>query len=93
MTMAYICFNPATTTPAMTDDPEIQPHSGDKFGACFASVPEGGVGNNDWFISSMIEAGDGASITFWAKSYTDAYGLEQFNVAVSTEGSSLMTLL
>lgn len=86
--MAYICFNPSTTTPPMTDDPEIQPHSGEKFGACFASVPSGGQGNDDWFISSQFTAGSGANINFWAKSYTDDYGLERFNVAVSTTGSN-----
>ncbi len=81
---AFIVFNPATTDPPLTDDPEIQPHSGDKFGACLASVPSGAQGNDDWFISDMVSVGNGASFNFWAKSYTDAYGLERFNVAVST---------
>lgn len=88
--MAYIVFNPATTDPPMTDDPEIQPHGGAQFGACMASVPSGGVGNDDWFISDQIEIGTDAgspSFTFWAKSYTDEYGLERFNVCVSTTGN------
>jgi hypothetical protein len=80
--MAYIVFNPSTTTPPMIDDPEIQPHSGEQFGACFASV--GSNGNDDWFISPQLELGVNASFTFWAKSYTDQYGLEKFNIAVST---------
>lgn len=82
--MAYICFNPSTTTPPMTDDPDIQPYEGEKFGACFASVPEGGVGNDDWLVSANFTAGDGASITFYARSYTSDWGLERFNVGVST---------
>lgn len=82
--MAYIAFNPATTDPPMTDDPEIQPYSGERFGACMASVPSGGVGNDDWLISSLVSVGNGSSINLWAKSYTDDYGLERFNVAVST---------
>ena len=81
---AFIVFNPATTDPPWTDDDEIQPHSGDQFGACLAAVPDGSNGNDDWFISDMVMIGDGASFTFWAKSYTDQYGLERFNVAVST---------
>lgn len=81
---AYICFNPATTDPPLTDDDEIQPHSGEKFGACIAAVPDGAQGNDDWFISAMVSVNDGASFNFWAKSYTDQYGLERFNVAVST---------
>lgn len=88
--MAYIVFNPATTDPPMTGDPEIQPHSGLQFGACMASVPSGNQGNDDWFISPQVEIGTdskGAMFTFWAKSYTDQYGLERFNVAVSTTGN------
>ncbi len=86
--MAYIVFDPTNTIPPMTDDPEIQPHSGEKFGACMASVPTGGDGNDDWFISPQLTLEDGASFTFWAKSYTDQYGLEKFNVAVSTESNA-----
>jgi hypothetical protein len=84
---AYIVFNPDLTDPPLTDDEEIQPHSGDQFGACLAAVPSGADGNDDWFISPMVSLGTdgkGASFTFWAKSYTDQYGLERFNVAVST---------
>lgn len=88
--MAFIVFNPETTEPPMTGDPEIQPHSGTQFGACMASVPSGSQGNDDWFMSDLIEIGsdsEGATFTFWAKSYTDQYGLERFNVAVSTTGN------
>ena len=88
--MAFIVFNPSTTTPPMTGDPAIQPHSGEQFGACMASVPSGSQGNDDWFMSDQIPINtdaEGASFTFWAKSYTDAYGLERFNVAVSTTGN------
>jgi len=84
--MAFICFNPATTDPPMTDDPEIQPHSGEKFGACMAAVPSGGQGNDDWFISKLTSLGVNSDINFWAKSYTADYGLERFNIGVSTTG-------
>ena len=82
--MAYIVFNPATTVPPMTSDPEIQPHSGDRFGACMASVPSGNQGNDDWLMTPYIALGDNPSINFWAKSYTDQYGLEKFKLGVST---------
>ncbi len=86
---AYIVFEPATTDPPITDDPEILPHGGDKFGACMAAVPDGGQGNNDWFISGQVAITDpGASFSFYAKSYTDQYGLEKFKVGVSTTGNS-----
>ncbi|MFC2107249.1 choice-of-anchor J domain-containing protein [Bacteroidota bacterium] len=84
--MAFINFNPATTTPPMSDDPEIQPHTGDKFGACMASVPS--PTNDDWFISPMISLGANSEFNFWVKSYTADYGLERYNVAISTTGNT-----
>jgi len=79
--MAYIVFNPSQTVPPMTDDDAIQPHTGDKFAACFASVTPP---NNDWLITPLTPLGDNSSITFFAKSYTAEYGLERFKVGVST---------
>ena len=81
--MAYIAFNPATVDPPMTE-PEIQPYAGERFGACFASVPP--PTNDDWIISPLVELGVNSEFNFWAKSYTDQYGLEKFNVGVSTSG-------
>lgn len=78
--MAFICFNPSQVTPAMTDA-GIQPHGGQKFGACFAANP---APNNDWFISPRVQLGTNGEFTFWVKSYTDQYGLEKYKVAVST---------
>jgi photosystem II stability/assembly factor-like uncharacterized protein len=82
--MAFIAFNPATTTPPQTGDPALQPHNGSRFGACMAAVPEPPVYNNDWMISPKVSLGNNSSISLWAKSYTDAYGLEKYNVLVST---------
>jgi hypothetical protein len=82
--MAFICFNPELTDPPMTDDPEIQPHSGERFGACMASVPP--PTNDDWLISPQIMLGTNSTFNFWVKSYTDDYGLEKYNVGVSTTG-------
>lgn len=87
--MAYMVFNPDSTLP-IWDDPEIQAHSGDQFGACFASVPNGANGNNDWFMSTMVSIGSGTglpTLTFWAKTFSADYGLERFNVGVSTTGT------
>ena len=83
--MAFLAFNPASTTPAMTDDPAIQPYAGVRFGACFAAVPpEPPTYNNDWLISPMVAIGTSGQISMWVKSYTDDYGLEKYNVLVST---------
>ncbi|MDA3944038.1 MAG: PKD domain-containing protein [Bacteroidetes bacterium] len=82
--MSFIVFNPAATEPAMTDDDAIQPHSGNKFAACFASVTPP---NNDWIISPEADLGTNSSLSFWVKSYTSDYGLERYRVGVSTSGT------
>jgi hypothetical protein len=89
--MAYIAFNPAHTTPPMTDL-GIQPHSGSRFGGCFDAV---NPSNNDWFISPRIHLETGGSFSFWVKSYTGMFGLEKYKVAISVTDSnpSSFTLL
>ena len=79
--MAYIVFNPSQVTPSMASDESIQPHSGNKFAACFASVDPP---NNDWIITPLIALGSNSSLSFWVKSYTEQYGLERYKVGVST---------
>lgn len=80
-TMAYICFNPALTTPSMVDDPSILPHGGERFAACFASQTHP---NNDWIISPQVELGTGGKLKFWIKSYSSYYGLDRYKVGIST---------
>ena len=82
--MAFICFNPDSVVPSMSNDPALQPHSGKRFGACFSSDTPS---NNDWFISPKIQLGESPEFSFWVKSYTAAYGLEQYRVAVSITDS------
>lgn len=78
--MAFICFNPAQVVPSMASDPNIQPHSGQRFGGCFSSNPPS---NDDWFISPQIQLGTNGGFSFWVKSYSDAYGLDKYQVLVS----------
>ncbi len=78
--MAFLCFNPTQVSPSMAADPAIQPHSGQRFGACFSSNPPT---NNDWFISPQVQLGIDGSFSFWIKSYTAEYGLDSYTVAVS----------
>ena len=82
--MAFIAFNPATTEPPMTSDPEIQPHAGVRFGACMAS--NAAPWNNDWMISPQIQLGENSLLNLWVKSYTSDYGLERYKIGVSTTG-------
>ncbi|MDP2723003.1 MAG: lamin tail domain-containing protein [Bacteroidales bacterium] len=77
---SFIIFNPSQTVPAIDD---IIPHSGDKLAACFAATSPP---NNDWLITPEVNIANGFMLKFWAKSYTDQYGLERFKVGVSTTG-------
>ncbi|MFY9273885.1 MAG: choice-of-anchor J domain-containing protein [Bacteroidales bacterium] len=81
-TGSFIAFNPANTNPSMADQPAIQPHSGNRFGACFAATTPP---NNDWLITPQTNVlSSGANVKFWVKSYTADYGLERYAVWVST---------
>ncbi len=78
--MAFLSFNPAQVTPSMATDQAMQPHGGQRFGACFNANPPS---NDDWFISPQIQLGTNGSFSFWVKSYNDVYGLDNYTVAVS----------
>ena len=78
--MSYIIFNPSATVPALTDNSYIAA-DGDKYAVAFASTTPS---NNDWMITPAFAIDEEADVTFQAKSITDQYGLERFNVLVST---------
>ncbi len=89
-TGSYIVFNPSQTSPALGD--AWAPHTGSKMAVCFNAVvggdPQGP--NDDWLVSPQITLSDtGNTLTFWAKSITDQFGLERFSVAVSTSGTAV----
>jgi hypothetical protein len=76
--MAYIIFNPASTTPPITG---LNPHGGAKMAASFAATTPP---NNDWMVTPRLHLGTNSTIKFYAKSHTAQYGLERFKVGVST---------
>lgn len=74
---AFIAFNPGAI--GLTG---AEAHSGDRFGASFASYA--GV-NDDWLISPKLKIVAGKEyMNFFVKTYMDDYGLEKYNVLVST---------
>lgn len=79
--MAWICFNPSTTDPPMTD--VMQAHGGSKLGASFASVPPWNP-NNKWLITPRMYMGVNGKLDIWVKSHTVEYGFEEYNIGVST---------
>jgi len=78
--MAYIIFNPNNTTPSMGSDTELAANSGEKFAACFNSIPSQGSTNNDWLITPLLEMGTNSQLSFYGKSYTTDYGNEKLKV-------------
>ncbi len=76
--MSFIIFNPSEVDPPIDD---MQPHSGDKMAACFAST---NPPNNDWLITPLLIIEEDSQFSFWARSYTDEWGLERFKVGIST---------
>tara|TARA_B100001146_G_scaffold225125_1_gene246720 strand:+ start:1837 stop:2730 length:894 start_codon:yes stop_codon:yes gene_type:complete len=86
-----IVFNPSATTPPATGT-AWDARTGDKGLYFFASQGDvsGTIQNDDYFITPAINltgASGGTSFTMWAKSVTDAFGLEQFEVLLSTTGT------
>ena len=60
---------------------DFDPRTGDKFAASWGSEE----GNNDWLISPAILLGNaGNTVTFYVKSLSDSYGLEEYNVGIFT---------
>ncbi len=76
---SFIAFNPNTTTPAAGSG--WAPHGGSKYAAAFDA---NGAANNDWLITPPIQSPGALKFGFWARSVTDNYGLERFNVLMST---------
>ncbi len=56
-------------------------------------VAANGSANNDWIISPVFTVQDGDNLSFMARSYTDNWGLEKFNVLVSVQEPSPQTFI
>lgn len=81
---SFIIFNPSATTPATA---QAEAKTGAKYAACFDAVTASAP-NNDWLITPYITVTTGATVKFWAKSYTADYGLERFKVRTSTTNNT-----
>lgn len=82
---AFIAFNPEEV--GLTEEGTMVPHSGDRLGASFASYA--GV-NNDWLISPKLKITAGKEyMKFFVKSYVEDYGLEKYNVLISTTNDNI----
>lgn len=77
---SWIIFDYEATEPAEVAGWEA--HSGTKFAMCAAAAPDGDLGNDDWMISKPFNIADGFTLSLWARSFTDSYGLERMIVKV-----------
>ena len=78
--VGFMAFNPAATSPSM--EGSMSAYEGERLGASFAASD--GL-NDDWLISPILRMpADNASLVMQVKSYTDMYGLEEYEVCVST---------
>ena len=85
---AFIVFNRAGILPATTST-QTQARTGEKSMACFNVSTPAPLVNNDWLISPQMRLGSsGNSVSFWVKPLNALYGLEKFNVLVSTTNTT-----
>ena len=75
---AYMAFNPQATTPPVDD---MTAYSGERFAANFASTT---APDNSWLITPQVSIANNTVLKFMVKSFTAQYGLERYNVLVST---------
>lgn len=94
--MAFQIFNPsnagvtnnATVIPGVdTEVRNFDPHSGNKFAACWAATqaaaPAPATPNNDWLISPAVTLGASSNLlSLWVKSLSSTYGLERYKIGV-----------
>ena len=84
---SYQVFNASETVPA--SGAGFSARTGVKNLVCFNATSS--PWNDDWLISPQISmAATGTSaVSFWAKSANSSYGLEKFQVFVSTTGTDI----
>ena len=82
--MAYIVFNSTKTTPVITPSTgsDWTARTGEKAMVSFAATKPK---NNDWLISPKIKLAVSDNVLkFYAKAGDEEYGMEEFNVLIST---------
>ncbi|DAC72882.1 MAG TPA: hypothetical protein DSN98_03150 [Thermoplasmata archaeon] len=78
---SFMIFNPSMTEPAL--DATYPAHTGAKYASCWdtetAMAP-----NDDWLFTPQLSATTYGEVSLWAQSLNDMYGLEDFEIGVST---------
>lgn len=80
-TGSYMIFNPTQTTPPL--DETFNAHTGVKYMSCWDTVTAMAP-NDDWLFTPQLAATTFDTVSLWARSLDDQYGLEDFEIGVST---------
>ncbi len=80
-TGSYMIFNPTQTTPPL--DNTFDAHTGVKYISCWDTVTAMAP-NDDWLFTPQLSATTFDTVSLWARSLDDQYGLEDFEIGIST---------
>lgn len=89
--VGFMAFNIEATTPAITDIAGFYPHSGERFGAAFATEFQPEVYESDvWLISPKLKLGDDSKLKLFVKTYEVGYynKQERYRLLVSDTDDS-----
>lgn len=89
--MSYIVFNPYLAENMELEDRHAtlvpRNNTGAQYLICWDATYASPTGNNDWVISPELPACEGMNISFYARSFNEDYGMEDFEVLYSVTGS------
>jgi hypothetical protein len=78
---SFMIFNPTQTTPPLGTGYDA--HTGVKYISCWDTVTAMAP-NDDWLFTPLLTADTFEEVSLWARSLNDQYGLEAFEIGVST---------
>ena len=82
---SFMIFNPSQTTPAL--DATYPAHTGVKYATCW-DTEVSMAPNDDWLFTPQLTSSSYGEVSFWARSLNSQYGLEDFEIGVSTTDTS-----
>jgi hypothetical protein len=78
---SFMIFNPTQTEPPL--DSSYNAHTGIKYATCWDTVTASAP-NDDWLFTPLLSADTFDEVSLWARSLNSQYGLEDFEIGVST---------
>jgi hypothetical protein len=78
---SFMIFNPTQTTPPLGSGYDA--HTGVKYASCW-DTETSMAPNDDWLFTPLLTADTFDQVILWGRSLNDMYGLEDFEIGVST---------